>query len=581
MARISDSSFHTFQTGELVDANASPTGANLNVLFKLFQAAINDNYTRVTGLDSTVQGILTTGVGGGSGGGTTTVVSGMGINVKSIGAKGDGTTDDTVAIQLAINTIVSAQKPDVIYFPPGVYKISGTLTIDVSYVSITAYGATIDASAITSGSAIHMTGSVNQPYLQSTTVFEGFKLTGNGKTGTVIGIQCHTAGGGGEGTSHFTMRGLNISHFGIGMDYKDHSYAINHYGIDVYYCGICINQGYPINDGAEKMNFQGCMFYNSDLAVKILGSETSFTFHSCSFDYNTQQFYISAARIFLTNCHVEAADYTGAGTATAFYLESDAFFNFEGGWILVTFGLPHSMAYLVNVKDDNTTCRIANTFVNNVRTTSNYWATGNGQFIIENLHSFFIGQNPLLAKASNNLLVDGGFEQSTIQDNIFLFEDTGEIIHPLIGQNLALSLSTAQFHSGTKSLKADKVFGPFSGAAFRIVVPIPRKEAVMNARLWYNKPGTGTGQFSISTGWCTIANDKNQVPRMVRQQVRGELPITTTSAATGWVSYTDGDPYQKCPMWATHYYVQVYMTVWDSNGGSAIYFDDIDVQVTG
>lgn len=502
-------------------------------------------------------------------------------SVKHYGAKGDGIADDTIAVQTAINAVVTTGKGATVKIPPGTYRITSTLTVDVSYVSIHADGATIDASSITSGIAIHMTGSVatagGGPYLQSTTVIEGFKLIGNGKAGTVTGIQCHTAGGGGEGTSHFTMRNLNISHFGIGLDYKDHSYAINHYGIDVYSCGICVNQGYPIIDGAEKMNFQGCMFYNSDIAVKILGSETSFTFHSCSFDYNGQQFYISAARIFCTNCHVEAADYTGV----AFHLESDAFFNFDAGWILVTFGLPHSMNYLIDVVDDNTTCRIANTFVNNARTVTNYWATGSGQFIVENIHSFFIGQNPLLAKASNNLLVDGSFEASEIQDNIFLFEDTGEVIHRFIGQNLALSVSTDQSHSGTKSLKADKIFGPFSGAAFRIVVPIPRKEAMLNARLWFNKPGTGTGQFSLSTGWCTIANDRNQVPHFVRQQVRGELPFTTTSAATGWTSYTDGDPYQKCPMWATHYYIQVYMTVWDSNGGSAIYFDDIEVQVTG
>ena len=43
-------------------------------------------------------------------------------SVKDFGAKGDGSTDDTSAIQAAINT---SQAP--IYFPAGKYKISGTL----------------------------------------------------------------------------------------------------------------------------------------------------------------------------------------------------------------------------------------------------------------------------------------------------------------------------------------------------------------------------------------------------------------------------------------------------------------------
>lgn len=46
------------------------------------------------------------------------------VNVKDFGAKGDGNSDDTVAIQNAIN---SSQKGSLIYFPVGTYMISATL----------------------------------------------------------------------------------------------------------------------------------------------------------------------------------------------------------------------------------------------------------------------------------------------------------------------------------------------------------------------------------------------------------------------------------------------------------------------
>ena len=43
----------------------------------------------------------------------------MAINVKAFGAKGDGITDDTIAVQNAINT--AQQKNKTVHFPKGTY----------------------------------------------------------------------------------------------------------------------------------------------------------------------------------------------------------------------------------------------------------------------------------------------------------------------------------------------------------------------------------------------------------------------------------------------------------------------------
>jgi hypothetical protein len=50
------------------------------------------------------------------------------IDVRSYGAVGDGTQDDTVAIQTAI-TAAHAGKKSIVYLPPGNYKITDTLSI--------------------------------------------------------------------------------------------------------------------------------------------------------------------------------------------------------------------------------------------------------------------------------------------------------------------------------------------------------------------------------------------------------------------------------------------------------------------
>lgn len=47
------------------------------------------------------------------------------FNVKDYGAKGDGSTDDTAAIQAAINAMyASAQRSGIVFFPEGAYKVS-------------------------------------------------------------------------------------------------------------------------------------------------------------------------------------------------------------------------------------------------------------------------------------------------------------------------------------------------------------------------------------------------------------------------------------------------------------------------
>lgn len=65
---------------------------------------------------------------------------GVGHNVKSFGAKGDGTTDDTAAIQAAVDAASTGLVRTVV-FPPASYKVSSPINITASGTRLEGYGA--------------------------------------------------------------------------------------------------------------------------------------------------------------------------------------------------------------------------------------------------------------------------------------------------------------------------------------------------------------------------------------------------------------------------------------------------------
>jgi hypothetical protein len=59
-----------------------------------------------------------------------------GYNAQWYGAKGDGSTDDTLSIQNALNAASAAANGGLVYFPPGTYLVSSPLTVTGSKVVI-------------------------------------------------------------------------------------------------------------------------------------------------------------------------------------------------------------------------------------------------------------------------------------------------------------------------------------------------------------------------------------------------------------------------------------------------------------
>lgn len=95
----------------------------------------------------------------------------FGINVISFNAKGDGETDDTQAIQDALDYAVT-NNISIIYFPEGNYKITDGFTIEKSNLTIKGYG---DVKLIYYGNGIDtnifdISGTSGDDYLENITI---------------------------------------------------------------------------------------------------------------------------------------------------------------------------------------------------------------------------------------------------------------------------------------------------------------------------------------------------------------------------------------------------------------------------
>ena len=210
------------------------------------------------------------------------------VSVKDFGAVGDGTTDDTAAIQAAINYATTTANVQCIDFPVGTYAVSSKITISGSttfskgllingnkaHVLASHNGIIFDCDATTSpGSRIYLT--VNSLTISGPgstyTSSVGMQLYGAGYyLNDVVIYNCYKAlYGNGCLISNFINCTFTYSHYGIFFDSKS---------------------PFSPND----INFTKCNFIQNDRAIKVT-----------DFDYGVVTF---------TACEIEANNSTGTTT---------------------------------------------------------------------------------------------------------------------------------------------------------------------------------------------------------------------------------------------------------------------------
>jgi hypothetical protein len=127
-------------------------------------------------------------------------------DVKAYGAKGDG-TDDTAAIRDALNAVATSKGR--LYFPPGTYKVSATLTI------ANREGFRIEGAGMTSTQLVPTTAVAGSAVLRLVNCRDGvisdLGVLGNSAAPPSAGVQFHRAASGG-----FVPTNMKLSNMLIG-----------------------------------------------------------------------------------------------------------------------------------------------------------------------------------------------------------------------------------------------------------------------------------------------------------------------------------------------------------------------------
>jgi hypothetical protein len=224
------------------------------------------------------------------------------INVKSYGAKGDGTSDDTTSIQNAINV---SPVGSTIFFPAGTYMISSPIVIlpNRTYQG-TGWGSTIKQ--MNGKNLAQMIQFADQTSQHTNAIIKDLQLDGNKTNNTTTA----TAGlylFGLLNSMLYRVRVQNCKGNGIWIDGNNtynastnhvvDCWAYNNTGYGIYLAGACIDA--HVLGGDYGLNY--------NCAAYIAGSSCSIRDAVFWGSQSGTCFYISGVGNQITNCNIEGA----------------------------------------------------------------------------------------------------------------------------------------------------------------------------------------------------------------------------------------------------------------------------------
>lgn len=242
------------------------------------------------------------------------------VTPQQFGAVGNGETDDTEAIQAAVN------HGGVVVFPQGTYKITATIVIPCT-THIFASGL-VRLNTLVNGFALHFKGEINGENDRYTEMsypiiggYNGYFYMYNMQVdnGSITGYNGIKIGDPSDDQQHFgkaRIENVRLWFYDAAIAVTGHNFYLSDFDhVHAEFCtyGIIFNYSSGTDNSGENVNLNRCIFGNNKIAVYFNNSGTyTLQITRSSFDYNGKCISgtIDKRTIYIDNCHLEQNTHT-------------------------------------------------------------------------------------------------------------------------------------------------------------------------------------------------------------------------------------------------------------------------------
>lgn len=468
--------------------------------------------------------------------------------------------------------------------PNKIYYMSEGLTIDVSKTLFSGSNSRFDFSNATppySGITLISSDSSGEPYQNNGGGTNGISFRGNGKdlagdyqADVFCTVSAPSAAKASAGSS---IRNGTASLFGKGVEVKNNGYNVKFENFNIFRCGVDVEmlsgQG---NNYGEKVVFDGCVLFNSDLAIRMGNGAGGLFFKNCSMDYNAKTIEQTGGVVHMQGCHVE---FDNEVLVSAFDVSGESFCTMDGGWLQTTGG-----AWLTDYcveSNDNATVIFDKVRMINIQPLVSF-DSGDGRVVTEN--TYLNPVSNMQGVRGSSELKDPSFEENNINENlVFISSDAPSVTDIHIGSNIELSVSSVISKSGTYSLRAAKEGGAGSNAALIIAVPANEGDTfAFDLSVIDNNSRDGDVFITSHFGSITSFNG-NGVPENTRSSALTSTTFSSNGAWTDVSSGLNGSTDRACPSWANYFFIRFNMNSFEGGvdapegGNYSIYIDDVNI----
>lgn len=469
--------------------------------------------------------------------------------VRNILEFGDSGMTDEARLRLALSSFVSARE-EVRLTVSRRMVITDTITVDTSYISLDFTQGTVDARTIKNKPAFVFTGSSNAGYPNTRATVTGLRILGPG-AGSTSSPGIVFEGGSATDVRGVGIFGLELSGFAIGIEFRSNAFLLSFFNCHVYRCNVGISMPAGLRNYGENIKFIGGGIGTCDLAVQNANPNGNFHLISTSIDFCRRAVEALSGGVFIDAPHIEFNE-TGARSADAHFVtgaDSSAKIIMTSGHIFFHEDPVAAAIFETRNESWGGGIHLISTALMRTSTTSGYLCGGTGQITISDPVLYDGGgsgssMGALMPSAQANVLVDGGFDQSTVVEAYVNNTDrTSRTANP------GISLRIASGNLVVKRLSTTKP----GTLAFDVPIVYGKVYAMS---ITFGSTSSG-GSLDLIESFVAIRGETTGgVPNVLRNQARGatNIPLSTIAGTSNYRRiFGAGTWDRRAPAWATHF----------------------------